>query len=91
MAWQRAGFVLVSTAHLEDGTDFPAAEQNPHEHGAMHNRLLAIAGTRLLVLRATYSRRLAYADAQQDHAQVVDRQQHNFAVPFAEPHFEALG
>jgi hypothetical protein len=79
-----------STAHLADGTDHLAAGQHPGMPEAMHDGLLAIAGMRLLELRATCGGRLAYADAQQDHTQAVDRQQHDFAVPFAKPYFETV-
>ena len=88
----RADILLVEEGDefVEDGTDHLAAKKNSGEHKALHDGLLTIASVRIMVLRASRGRRLAYADAQQDHAQVVDRQQHNFAVPFAETYFETL-
>src|SRR5919108_1522457 len=39
---------------------------------------------------ASRGRRLTCPDTQQDHAQVVNRGQHNVAVPYAVAHFEAF-
>jgi len=66
------------------------AENSIHPTADTDDQPMAIAGTLLWCLLAMRSGRLAYADAEQGHAPMVDCQQYNVAVSFSEPPVDPL-